>query len=424
MALVATVAGSVASPATAQDAELSARVSECLERARPALLQLLRETQGDVLSLVVLAAVHDRVPIDDPDFARAVERLAETELGNAYSLAIRLMVMAYLQSYPDRDRAAHRDTQRLLQCQSERGGFRYGPRPTSWDYSVTQYAALGLRAAEYLGVDVPLTAWRRMATAARAGQHTSGGFGYEPSSSPTSSMTVAGIAILEICRARLERGGIETDRLERNIAAGWRWMDAHAADIGRTSTGSNLYFHYGLERACILCDRDEVGDRDWYRAGAEMMFELQTPAGSFVSSPAMVRAAGPLARITQPADTAFCILFLRRAFQREIAPDQGPVTQAPSVFCHALPADADAEAERRAATADAHRGLPAVPDLLQALRSEVAPRRRAAARAILLIAKQDFGYHPARDPEANAAALGRIEQWWAAQRPDPERRSR
>ena len=74
-------------------AALDARVIEALESARPALEHHLRETQGDPLALVCLAAAHYGLSIQEEPFQGALHRLARMDLSNAYALSVRLILM-------------------------------------------------------------------------------------------------------------------------------------------------------------------------------------------------------------------------------------------------------------------------------------------------------------------------------------------
>jgi hypothetical protein len=423
LALASILSAAVAAdPARAQDdrarhagddAALDQRIAQALERARPELLRALRRAEGGELALLCLAAAHDRVPTDQPVFADALRRLQRSSLHDTYGLSLRLLVAAQLEDFPDRRETAARDTAQLSNHQAREGGFSYSARPGHWDLSNTQYAALGLRAAVHLGQEVPRATFESLARATlRAGRD--GGFGYTPGSAPTMSMTVAGIAILELCRQRLAPGsgtsGASDRELTTAIADAWSWLDARVATVGDLDAWHSMYAHYGLERAAILSARDTVGGEDWYRRGAAPMLRLQLRSGGFrnpQSSPAK----------TSAVDTAFAILFLRRSFQRELS-RPGPTTPGPSPLSHQLPADASAETIDKAVALDVARGESAVPDLLRALRDPIRPRRLAAARAFLRISRIDFRYHPDRSDEDNAAALRVAEAWWAARSRD------
>ena len=271
-------------PAWAQAGPLAERVLRALEKARRPLLEHLAASSGGERALLVLAAIHDGVPADDKTFARALRGLAEDRLGMTYDLALRLMVMADLPSFPDRAEAAARDTKDLLRHQSADGGFSYGEGMRGYDLSNTQYGALGLRAAVALGQKIPQAVWKRLLALVEGQQESYGGFGYHGQGAPYASMTVAGIGVLEICKQNLEPAA-RTGNIDGRIARGWSWMDAHVADVGSWKTRWSAYFHYGLERAAILSDKKTVGGKDWYELGAEMFLEEQQHDGGWGSHP-------------------------------------------------------------------------------------------------------------------------------------------
>lgn len=224
-------------------------------------------------------------------------------------------------------------------------------------------------------------------------------------------MTVAGICVLEICR---QHPGI-ADELARTIDGqvkkAWSWLDANAAFLGNANLAWSLYCHYGLERAGILSDVTTVGGADWYRRGARMLVDTQRPGGGWRVTAAMFPGAPEVAR-GDPVDTAFAVLFLRRRFQKV----PGPVTGTRAPTLESLDAKADDAAVTACAAELARRGKAAVPDLLAALRSDVAPRRRAAVRALTAIAGKDFGIDPERPFAEVADAVRRAELWYLENR--------
>ena len=388
---------------------LHERVGEALDRARPVLLEHLEHTRAGMLALSCLAAVHDDISLREESFQAAIERLSRSELDSTYELALRLMVMAEHPEFPDREELAREDTITLMQRQTA-GGFSYRPNDGWWDMSNTQYAALGLRAAVSLGREVPLQRWRLLFRAVSEAQTRSGGFSYRGSSAAYSSMTVAGIAILQICRQNLDldpaAGIVLDDRLDR----AWQWMAENRAEIGSPRVKNSLYFHYGLERAAILSDIDKVGDVDWYAAGAEMLLKYQQGSGGWRKDQEFRTAWRSTSSRAHPVDTAFAILFLTRGFQKQARPV--PLTGRRPPRSALLPADAEERAIRAAADSDRNRGLAGMPGLLKCLRSSVLVQRKAATLAIFAITGQDFGLHPYRVPEENAEAIKRAELWW------------
>ena len=403
--------GLLAATVTAQSVPSDVKIRESLTRARPAIIQHLRHSTGDVLALVCLAAVHDGVPEDEPHRRRAMRRLARTSLTGTYGAALRLLVLAADptafgdETLIDRDERVARDVKALMRNRV-RGGFTYASGNDHWDLSNTQYAALGLRAAVSLGHLVPDSVWQDLALAVLDGQSDDGGFGYTVRNRrkrPYSSMTVAGIAVLEICRQHLPEEFNRTHEMERAIASAWRWMDLKGDDIGSRYTPSCLYFHYGLERAAVLSQRKLVGNRDWYRVGSGMLLEMQDAKRGFWRSDWEFRP-GALEGPGSPVDTAFGILFLRRNFKRILPPNY------PRMIT--LGPQSNAEEIASAAKHLVRRGPEVLPEVIKAMRSPVNAKRRAAAAALRALTEKNFGYDPDLDPAETGDAIKAAELWW------------
>ena len=395
-------------PGTPKADELQQKIQAALKRARPALIQHLGQQRQGVRALLCLAALHDGVPTKDKAFAYAIRRLSKVRFRGTYEAAIRLMVMASHPAFPDRERLLRRDVRTLLQNRVGSGfGFTYpGHNRNSWpDLSNTQYAALGLRAATSMGHKLDKDIWLKMLAATLKGQHIDGGFGYSIGhrrKQAYSSMTVAGIAVLQICKQHLSKDDVNEFDLAKRLAHAWDWMKMNAHDIGSDHALSTLYFHYGLERAAILSDKNKVGDVDWYRRGAQMLVDMQDKHGAWRSSweirPGALKGPG------SPVDTAFAILFLRRSFKKVL-----PKTYLTLLTLGVQATDA---AIQSAAERAVHRGPPAVPDVLKSMRSHILPRRKAAALAIRGLAGKDFGYVAAKTATDSAHAIKAAEPWW------------
>lgn len=242
----------------------------------------------------------------------------------------------------------------LARQQQAAGGWGY-PQNRE-DFSNTQYALLGLRAARECGVPIPPMVWMRALERALALQEKEGekvlrtlrspdgkgpvykidggdrarGWGYtEDSNVATGSMTTAGIAILAICHTALldpKRFPQYTRTLEnqvtRAIQDGFSWLDLHFSvtrNPGRAAPPWHYYYLYGLERAAVLGGRDLLGDHDWYVEGARYLVGAQRGDGSWHT--------GFLGTSEYEAndalDTAWAILFLARA-TRPAKPIQPP----------------------------------------------------------------------------------------------------
>jgi hypothetical protein len=394
----------------AQDA-LEERIQRALHLARKPLLAGLANSADDPgqLGLLCLAALHDSVPLDEKVLADALARLADARIEATYALALRLLVAEACAKFADRERHAAKDYAALLRNRDS-GPFGYSPDAPRWDLSNTQYAALGLRAAASLGVDVPRKVWTALADAVMDSQHNGGGFSYQPNQEVTASMTAAGIGVLAICRQAMVAPGRRIPELDRRIDKAWKWLAEHKSVVGDGAIAWSYYFHYGLERASILCDRTDIGGVDWYRQGATMFVDEQLADGGWASphGRAFVRPGSAVS----PVDTAFAVLFLRRRFQKVPT----PLTEERRVVLAALDEHAPPTAVDACVEGLVKRGKECLPEVLQALRSEFATRRRACVRALAAIAGETFGLDPELDATANQEALRRAELWYLKHR--------
>lgn len=405
----------------AQDRSLQERIDHALDEARPALLTHLREAveggeRGGLTALLLLAAIHDGVAENEPRFAAALTAMTESRSEECYDLALRLMVLQALPPNEARLKLAKRDLASLLRRQTGDGGFHYQERANNWDLSNTQYAALGLRAAASMGLDVDRRVWTRMSKAVRDLQDSYGGFGYSPGhgrgkNGAYASMTAAGIAALAICQQQLGENDHTGKSLAKEIARGWQWFERNGAAIGSKVERYCFYFHYGLERAAILCDVEKIGEIDWYAVGGAMLVDSQAGGGGWVSTPDGIHGAGARSSAGDPVATSFAILFLRRKFQKAAGPITQHIVRFVNLGPHSPDKDVKACAEQLAA-----RGRAALPEVLKALRSEIEPQRRAAGDALTKISGETFGFDPAKSVDDNRDALRAAELWYLRNR--------
>jgi len=416
-AVAACFSGSV----VGQNADLRSKINDALDMARPALLAHLKEaskhgTRPGELALLALAALHDGVPRDAKELDAALERLAKAKPDQTYDLALRLLVCEACPTFPDRDDVVEDDTRDLLRHVGKNGGFQYYARPSGWDLSNTQYGALGLRAARAMGEKVPDRIWKKMAREVGDQQTSYGGFGYVPRKGGRgdayASMSAAGIAVLAICREALGDGHSHSKQIGERIDKGWQWFHKNAAGIGSTRERWSYYFHYGLERAAILCDVDKIqGQVDWYSLGARMLVDEQLPGGGWRSTTDGHPGGHLSDKRGDAVPTAFAVLFLRRKFQKLSGPITERVVRLVNIGPRSKDKDVEACAEQLAA-----RGKEAMPDVIAALRSEIEPQRRAAAQALLRITGEDFGYDADKDRDGNRAAVRAVELWFLKNR--------
>lgn len=223
------------------------------------------------------------------------------------------------------------------------------------DHSNTQYAVLGLHAAQKLGEPTPASVWIAVLEGMIYTQAESGptvpqklapprksndpyvrkpvtvsgrndrarGWGYGGAAKPaagsgqqaeTGSMTTVGLACVALAWHNLGQGrdkdGLKYVRDRKNIQDkdrslddGFAWLD-HNWDVTKNPNYGtwHYYYLYGLERAGILGGRQMIGGHDWYREGGELLLSQQR--GSMWDD---ANGDGP------EVSTCFALLFLTRA---------------------------------------------------------------------------------------------------------------
>jgi hypothetical protein len=77
------------------------------------------------------------------------------------------------------------------------------------------------------------------------------------------------------------------------------------SENGKGAAQQNLYFMWSLERVGMLFNLRTIGNKDWYRWGAQMLVDSQQGNGSWTRG--AYHGASPA------LDTCFALLFLKRA---------------------------------------------------------------------------------------------------------------
>ncbi|MBI3268368.1 MAG: DUF4159 domain-containing protein [Planctomycetes bacterium] len=221
-----------------------------------------------------------------------------------YSVALEAMLLAMV------DPAAHRtrinDMARwLLTAQTANGAWTYQPGMNRiGDNSNTQFALLGLYAAQEAGLEVPATAWERAVKYFSDTQNADGGWGYVPGNASIASMTAAGAASLLISQNRLAGARQCGDqpsagRIQKALGLVGKYFD----DFLKRGFSDRwpYYYLYAIERVGILSGRKYLGGRDWYREGATFLVRDQNADGSWGKESS-----------TPCVETAFALLFLAK----------------------------------------------------------------------------------------------------------------
>ena len=349
---------------TGVDAALARRITEAIERGAAwtrkhqrrsgqiAPLERRNWSPGEV-ALLTLGLAHTGAPADVEAAQRSLawlRRSSRKELvGKTYEAALLALLLHALA--PDDE---------LLEDIQQRFARGYEARGGHWDYrpvggsgtpnlSTSQFAALGLAAAERAGLPRPHAVWANHLRPLLASQTADGSFPYYGIDQGKQEIgypagTYMGLASLALGRPEPEiesaRGRREAGEQDRAMNDGQFALRRHVRWTLRARQralpgGYRHYRLYALEKACIFLDLDALGDVDWYAEGARELLDTQQADGSW--SAAAAAAADPRARPGEAVATGFSLLFLLRASEvyrpttprhpwRETPPETGPVT--------------------------------------------------------------------------------------------------
>jgi hypothetical protein len=221
--------------------------------------------------------------------------------------------------------------------------WRY-PSGTEEDLSASQYALMGLLTGGRLGIHCKpevyrkalarLLEWQdkfgevvprwienptyqpggRYPRYLKTGKAQARGWSYQGKSGATGAMTAAGLSCLAIIKDRLAASGTltkdESKAIDRALTDGIAWLGSNF-EVGKNPGGNatwHYYYLYGVERAASLMGIANFGDHDWYREGADYLVGRRARDGSWPK--------GPHGAETTSVETAFALLFLKRATVR------------------------------------------------------------------------------------------------------------
>ena len=238
-----------------------------------------------VSSLCTLALLNSGLDEDDPAVRKAVNWLRKTPPDRTYAVALQTMV--FCKANPKRDLPLIRRNAEWLE-KTQNQSVRDNPRgawgyPGGGDNSNTQFALLGLHAAELAGIPVEQQTWNLAKLHWEDCQRADGGWGYKKGNRATGSMTCAGIASMIITSGAVRKPGasvVDTRIIccggdrgpdEARIDRGIQWLARNFSVARNPSSGDiwALYYLYGIERVGRLSARRFIGSHDWYREGAD-----------------------------------------------------------------------------------------------------------------------------------------------------------
>ena len=240
-------------------------------------------TTPGATALAVFALVTAGVPAQDASVRAGVAYIARAPFANTYSTALTAMALSVVDPVANQDKVAQaRDWLRFNQQKDGSWGYGKGAGQQG-DNSNTQFAVLGLRAAQGAGFPSPPQTWDAIEHYFRSTQCEDGGWGYRKGPS-YGSMTAAGLGSLVICGAQAQR---EINRCgqhahDADVAQALKWFDRHFTV--KTNPGKRTWHHYYLyavERVGVLSARRYLGKHDWYREGAEYLVRSQRPEGAW-----------------------------------------------------------------------------------------------------------------------------------------------
>ncbi|MCE9582255.1 MAG: hypothetical protein K8T20_07165 [Planctomycetes bacterium] len=183
-----------------------------------------------------------------------------------------------------------------------------GSRTLAGDNSNTQFAILGLRAATEAGCEIPKQVWEKSLEWFQKGQQNYSGWDYQDGKAPYWAMTCCGLTSVTICLHALGkdeafRNGKPLDLIQ--VKGGVNWLDRNwmrlddRENATRGCGGWGFYYDlYSLERVGMIVGLDKIGDHNWYDLGCAALLSNQQKDGCWGGN---------------PIDTAFAILFLKRA---------------------------------------------------------------------------------------------------------------
>jgi squalene cyclase len=156
----------------------------------------------------------------------------------------------------------------ILRSQSPRGGWRYHPRPTDQDISVTVMQIVALASAREAGIYVPDRTIDQAVKYVKSLQHPSGGFGYTSPKGPGFARTAAGVMSLMMCG----------ERNSQAVAKGLRWLTERPDSVFKSERWY-FYGHYYAIQAMY-----QAGDsyyQKWYPKIREALLEKQRGNGAW-----------------------------------------------------------------------------------------------------------------------------------------------
>jgi hypothetical protein len=186
--------------------------------------------------------------------------LVGTRGGNMYAHAMATLALAELYGLTNDAQirpVLKKAVDLIVSAQNSEGGWRYSPRPSGADISVTIMQVMALRAARNAGLHFnDATLDRAIAYIKRCYNPRTGGFSYQPGSSPGFARTAAGVCVLQLT------GKYQADEIPR------------AVQYLKDNFDSREHYWYGHYYASHAMH--QIGGKEW-RAWYERMLNAFLP---------------------------------------------------------------------------------------------------------------------------------------------------
>ena len=264
-------------------------------------------------AIAAYALLESGVSPQNERMAKALEWLGRQSVTKTYTLALRASAWEAANRTTNgkyKERLA-KDAKQLWNS-TENGTYGYDARgqvdkTEMIDHSNSQYAVLGVWAAQRGNVEVPVKYWEVIMDYWAKKQKADGGWGYGRGGAghpdtPRASMTAAGIATMFVCKDNLSgsryatcRGQTEEDT--KSIKAGLEWFEKHFEESIKQLNTWWYYYLYCMERVGLASGYKYFGTINWFKTGARMLLSQQRDNGRWGNG---------------VSDTAFAILFLVR----------------------------------------------------------------------------------------------------------------
>jgi hypothetical protein len=138
------------------------------------------------------------------------------------------------------------------------------------------------------------------------GQGTAGVFNSRPT---MTCVGLLGLAMGEGAVPTVKDPGVTSKlaniSIQKGLEALGKSVGSPSPDANARPSMENLYFLWSVERVAVLYDLKTIGGKDWYGWGAQILLANQRVDGNWTG--------GGYTGATDPLDTSFALLFLKRA---------------------------------------------------------------------------------------------------------------